>query len=172
MKELWKDIPGFEGIYKVSNLGRIYSAPRENSIGLMRKGRFMRPDIGKKGYPQIMLRFHNRVHREKVHRIVLRAFIGECPDGYECRHLDGNSRNCNLSNLEWGTKEQNQADRIRHGTITAGSSHPNAKLKTKDVLRMRKLSSEGWTCRELEREFGMSDSQVSKIVNRLAWTHI
>lgn len=56
-----------------------------------------------------------------VHRLVLEAFVGPCPEGMECRHLDGNPANNKLDNLKWGTRKENQDDSKRHGTHWASS---------------------------------------------------
>jgi hypothetical protein len=50
----------------------------------------------------------------RVHRLVLDAFVGPCPDGMECRHLNGVKADCRLSNLAWGTRKENIEDRVRH----------------------------------------------------------
>jgi hypothetical protein len=66
----------------------------------------------KKGYLTVKLCGLTR----KVHEVILTTFVGPCPDGMECRHLDGNPANSALSNLAWGTHLENEADKLRHGT--------------------------------------------------------
>jgi len=82
-----------------------------------------------------------------VHRLVLEAFVGPCPEGMLCRHLDGNGRNNNLSNLCWGTSKENCEDTKRHGRTCLGrkfrsyngEKHPNAALTNEQVIEIRKI---------------------------------
>jgi HNH endonuclease len=75
----------------------------------------LRPYRSKTGYLSVTL-WTNRVPTRKfVHRLVLEAFVGPCPTGLECRHLDGDPSNNRLDNLRWGTRLENVADTIRHG---------------------------------------------------------
>src|SRR5258708_2409526 len=79
--------------------------------------------------------------REYVHRLVCAAFHGPCPPGKECRHLDGNKRNCASGNLAWGTPAENGADRIVHGTAKGWQHYsilrPSAKLTPLQVGEIR-----------------------------------
>jgi hypothetical protein len=65
---------------------------------------------------------------KKVHRIVLEAFVGMCPEGMEARHLDGDRQNNHVSNLVWDVYVVNVSDRRAHGTDQVGDRNPNAKL--------------------------------------------
>lgn len=78
-----------------------------------------------KGYIEVTL---PGGEKRLVHRLVLESWKGPCPPGMECRHFpDGNPENNNLENLSWGTKMENTADRIVHGTNLAGFRHPKTK---------------------------------------------
>ncbi|MDE2095631.1 MAG: HNH endonuclease [Patescibacteria group bacterium] len=72
-----------------------------------------------------------------VHRLVLEAFIGPCPPGMECRHLNGNRSDNRLENLCWGTRIENVEDKRKHGTILRGEMNPNAKLTADTVIQIR-----------------------------------
>ena len=115
----WRDIPGYEGYYQVSNNGDVRSLDRKiiNRLGheLSLKGRQLRP---KKDYEyfRVELNAHGKPKLFSIHRLVLLAFVGEMPEGMQCRHLDGDAGNNNLSNLAYGTASENQLDRVRHGT--------------------------------------------------------
>lgn len=69
-----------------------------------------------------------------VHRLVLEAFIGPCPDGQQALHGDRDTANNRLTNLRWGTPAENAADKYRHGTIPSGVAHPRAAMSDVDVL--------------------------------------
>lgn len=98
MEEVWKDIPGFEGLYQVSNTGKVKS---------LRKSIIMRPSITR-GYEYINLRYSNGEDKSTpVHRLVALAFIPN-PHNYKCvNHKDENKLNNNVDNLEWCTLAYN-----------------------------------------------------------------
>jgi hypothetical protein len=72
-----------------------------------------------------------------VHKLILWTFRGFAPEGMECRHLDGNPQNNKLTNLVWGTKLENSADRRRHGQWEGGEGNGNAKLTKQNVYHIR-----------------------------------
>ena len=98
-----------------------------------------------------------------IHRAVLLAFVGPPLEGEECRHLDGDHRNNALSNLAWGTRTENAADRRMHGTQQFGDSHPCTKLPSSDVAELRRLRAAGASNQELAERFGISVAQASRI---------
>ena len=123
--EVWKDVVGHEGKYKISNQGRVKSLTRIRIAG--RGGAQRLPEIIRVqntlplgGYKFLALHDGKRSKSHRVHRLVLEAFIGPCPKGMECRHLDGNGSNNRLENLKWGTIEENWEDKRRHGTAPIG----------------------------------------------------
>lgn len=104
-EEVWKPIVGFEGIYEVSNYGRIKSLPREKRT----KGQILKPYLNRYGYHVVSLRKEakGKTYCLKVHRIVAQAFI-ENPNNYPyINHKDENKTNNNAENLEWCTPYYN-----------------------------------------------------------------
>jgi hypothetical protein len=77
-------------------------------------------------YREVHLRKDGEQFVRPVNCYVLEAFVGPCPSGMECRHLDGDVNNNNLQNLVWGTHLQNMRDSIKHGTFSHGSKHAAA----------------------------------------------
>lgn len=121
MAETWCPIPGFEGLYEVSDAGRVRSLDRivkRRHYGICR-GRILQPKVDK-GRVDVELSVSGRTSRMGVGRAVLLAFTGPCPDGMECCHNDGDMHNNSLSNLRWDTHSSNAIDCITHGT------HPKA----------------------------------------------
>jgi hypothetical protein len=120
--ERWLPAAGFEGLYEVSDRGRVASLPRPN-----RRGRLvLTPSPDTDGYLQVVLCSAGIRHTRKVHVLVAEAFIGARPAGKVTRHLDGDQLNNARSNLRWGTHAENAQDRISHGrdfnkSKTAGS---------------------------------------------------
>ena len=107
MSEIWKPIPGYEGLYEVSDQGRVKSYRRYP------EGRLLRPGCMSGGHVSVSLGIKNSLC---VHALVLLAFVGPPPEKHECRHLNGNPSDNRLENLRWGTRSENIADAIRHGT--------------------------------------------------------
>jgi trehalose/maltose hydrolase-like predicted phosphorylase len=115
----------------------------------------------------------------RVHRLVATAFHGPCPEGMECCHNDGNRLNNHRDNLRWDTHKNNQADQKLHGTChsitkkVSGSKHGLSKLTEADVLQIRAAyTAIGISQQTLAKQYGVAQDQISRIVNRLVWTHI
>lgn len=119
--EVWLPVPEFEDAYEVSDHGRIKSLGRVVPIASGEKrveGRILRPSVTTGGYPKVTLSRQSRRTTLLVHRIVLEAFVGPCPDGMEACHNDGDQTNNVPSNLRWDTHAANNRDRHRHGTYS------------------------------------------------------
>lgn len=110
--EIWKDVTGFEGLYRVSNVGRVRSVTRRivrvDGIVYLKKGKLLKSFVTNKGYEYVMLNDADRKqHLKTVHRLVAQAFI---PNPYNLpivNHKDENKLNNAASNLEWCTHAYN-----------------------------------------------------------------
>ena len=108
-----------------------------------------------------------------VHRLVLEAFVGACPKGQQCRHLDGNPGNNHLGNLCWGTQKENEEDKIRHGTKILGEMHKRARITDTQAVQIRKMYATGrYYMRELAKIFNTDISSVCMIIHRQLWKHV
>ena len=119
--ERWKNVIGYEGYYQVSNLGRVRSlgrVVRHQKGGPMKLvGRVLRSTPGGRcGHLQVKLCKDRYVWHVLVHRLVLTAWIGSCPEGFECLHGPAGVSDNSVSNLRWGTRKENELDKIRDGT--------------------------------------------------------
>jgi len=119
--ERWKQIPGYEGYYEASDQGRIRSVDRVVQHPLKgptkRRGKVLRDQPrGTAGHRGVGLSIEGRTKVLGVHRLVLEAWVGPCPDGHEGCHKNGNPADNAVSNLRWGTKSSNQYDKREHGT--------------------------------------------------------
>ena len=113
-KEIWKDVVGYDGRYKVSNKGNVRSVARKDSIGRKRGGRTLKSRDNGHGYLRLDL-YKNGIRKSKrVHRLVAEAFIPNHNNYLEINHKDENKTNNHVENLEWCTREHN----INHGTRT------------------------------------------------------
>jgi hypothetical protein len=170
--ELWKPVVGYEGLYEVSDQGRVRSLPGKRWNGrawITKKGCLRSLPICKQGYPVVDLKHLGKRKTFKVHTLVLTAFVGPRPEGYECRHLNGNRTDARLCNLAWGTPSQNTEDKRRHQTLCQGENHAAAKLNELAVKEIRKSNEKS---NDLARKFGISQSLVSMIKSRKRWAHL
>ena len=120
MAEQWKPVVGYEGLYEVSDHGRVRSIERTVEFKDGRKPRTF-PSVELRSNPQpsghlyVNLSKSGKALTLRVHRLVLMAH-GRMPEGDEvCRHLDGNPANNHVSNLAWGTVSENRYDTVAHG---------------------------------------------------------
>lgn len=119
----WADVPGYEGNYKVSSDGRVFSVPRRIYMkdGRSRtiRGGILKPGKAGRGYLVVGL---GERHKEYVHRLVAMAFLGNPGAGYEVNHKDENKRNNCATNLEWVTGAQNRSYGTRNIRCAAASA--------------------------------------------------
>lgn len=116
-EEIWKDIEGYEGIYEVSNFGRVrsldryYIATHSRAIGVpvryLKKGTILKQTLNKCGYMYVTLKVNGKVTGKSVHRLVGKAFVPGYFEGADVNHIDENKLNNNADNLEWCTRRYN-----------------------------------------------------------------
>lgn len=105
-----------------------------------------------------------------LHRLICEAFHGPCPDGMECRHLDGDKGNNAASNLAWGTKLENEADRRRHGTTAKGEKNPMATLTEEAVSQMRADRQQtGDSYAKIAARYGVSTMTAYRAITQQSW---
>jgi len=166
--ETWIPIAGYEGLYEVSDLGRVRALPCPTCGN--RKASIMRGSTTR--YPTVQLAIHRVKQARLVHRLVAAAFIGPCPDGQEVRHLDGNRRNNTLANLAYGTHDENMADQIAHGTRPAGTKHYRSKLNETEIADIRAAWAQGERPCDLADRYGVSRPTISRIVYGMAYLDV
>lgn len=119
MTEEWRPVLGWEGLYEVSNQGRVRSVNRvaKSRPGVTRaiKGKVLRPRVSKGGYLVVWLYDDGNRREQPTSRLVCAAWHGPCPPGMECRHLDDDKSNNTPANLRWGTRSENAYDKVRNG---------------------------------------------------------
>jgi hypothetical protein len=167
--EQWRPVVGYEGLYEVSDRGRVKSLHQylwSGSHWYKVPHRQLKPSIARTGYPVVRLTKDGKGRTITIHTLVLTAFVGAKPFGQECRHLNGNPQDCSLSNLQWGTPVENSNDKIRHGTVPKGSQHHNAKLTAEQVYEIRSAAG---THKEIAAKYEVTKSVVTNIKNRKSW---
>ncbi len=110
--ERWAPVPGYQH-YEASDLGRVRSDKMWRGQSATR---VLAEHKTRGGYKQVSLCADGTSTHARVHRLVMAAFVGPCPEGQEVRHRDGTRVNNALSNLHYGTRRQNVLDAVRHGT--------------------------------------------------------
>lgn len=105
--EEWKNIEGYEGLYQVSNLGRIKSLARNTRNGHCKKDKILKIRIDKNGYCTIDLYKNSKRKQYKIHRLVANEFIYNKYNKPQINHIDGNKKNNEVSNLEWCNNSEN-----------------------------------------------------------------
>lgn len=117
--EQWLDIPGYEGYYQVSSMGRVKTLHRvtirNNGWPITVREKIRKLFLDKRGYWRVSLRKPGQNTHHLVHRLVLEAFVGPCPEGMEACHNDGDPGNAKLSNLRWDSSSSNNFDIVKHG---------------------------------------------------------
>lgn len=124
-------------------------------------------------YVQVHLydgRGRRRYTTKLVHAVVLEAFVGPRPPGHEALHGDHNRKHNALSNLRWGTKRENEDDKIAAGRTTRGEKSAHAKLTVAHVREIRRRVGEPQ--QDLADEFGCTFSNISAIQLRKSWRHV
>jgi len=126
--------------------------------------------ISSRGYRHRSVKFRDRTYR--VHRLILEAFVGPCPSGMQCRHLDGDSLNNRLDNLCWGTQKENADDAARHGVRAIGERVGRAKLTPGLIRTIRFAYKQGWSQQKIADRIGISQMNVSYVIRAKTWKHI
>lgn len=146
--------------YLVTADGRVFS---------VRTRRFLKP-IKMGAYLGVQIKdCHGNSVKRYVHRLVLEIFAGPCPPGMEARHLNGARSDNHLLNLQWGTRAENAADKVTHGTSGHGERNPQARLTWANVAQIRSRVVQGETQRALARELGVAPMTVSRVVRGESW---
>lgn len=160
--EVWKWVPGYEGLYEVSSVGRIRSAKK--ILAQMK--------VTKKRGPSIRLYKERTKKYFLVSRLVLMAFFGMPPTPkHHAAHNNGDRLDNRPENLRWATAKENESDKIVHGTYQFGEKNPSAKLTNQNVLEIYRLKNIERAV-SIARRYGVAPSVVSKIFSGDRWATI
>lgn len=180
MDEVWNDIPGYEGWYQASSLGRVRSVDRLCHLSDGRKrihyGVVLKPWVSKVGYETVALHTQSDCRkRATVHRLVWSAFNGRIPS--VINHLDGCKTNNRISNLENTTYSGNSLHAHRTGLANnrhlRGAGNANSKLDEKRVRLIRKIHDRrGWSQRRIAAAFGVSHNTIGGVIRREWYSYI
>jgi hypothetical protein len=110
VEEIWKDIKGYEGLYQVSNLGRVKTLKLK--FGKQRADTIMKPSVSVWGYGRVCLIKNKKGKNYYVHRLVAEAFIPNLENKPTVDHIDRNKLNNVVSNLRWATYKEQIKNRV------------------------------------------------------------
>ena len=174
MEEIWRDVKGYEGLYQVSNFGRVKSlAKYKNGNGGSKfwiKEKILKPKKMENGYLRVVLHKNGEKKYFQVHRIVYEAFVGKIPQGMQVNHIneiksDNRLENLNLmtpkENANWGTRNERISEKLK---ISGKKGIYNTKL-SKPVLQIDKNTNEVIaefpSAKEVHRQLGYSQGHIS-----------
>ena len=196
MKEIWKDIKGYEGLYQVSTLGRIkritfinnmINKPQDKLLSLKK--------IDNLGYKTVCLCKNNQLKNKRIHRLVAETFLPNSKNLPCVNHIDGNKQNNYVSNLEWCTHSYNTKHALKSNLINtekhkkaaqnnikiaqkyaykhSGENNGRAKLSKEDIITIRESYSQKlMNQNELSIKYNVSQSTIGSIINRKTWKNI
>lgn len=153
MKEIWKPIPEYEHLYMASSLGQIKRID---------KNKLMTQTPDKDGYLTVRLSKQNKAKTFRVSRVVLSAFLGLPKQKAEAMHINHIRTDNRIKNLQWGTRQENENQKI-----SAGRQKPWTKLSKAQVAQIKKLRTQGKTLKEIGEIFNTHFSNVSLICKGL-----
>jgi len=162
--DTWRQIRGSPA-YWVSTHGQIIST-------MKRRPRMIAPIKSGKYLAITYWDSEHRRHREYVHRLVLKTWVGDPRPGQEAGHLNGNRHDNRLANLAWVTRQENANHRIIHGTVGVGASNPMAVLTDEKVRSMRADRIAGMPYYKIAAKYNVSTMTAHRAITRTSWRHI
>ncbi len=168
-----KDIEGFPG-YGVTSDGRVWRTTQpKDGPGARREVPYeLSPGSNPGGYKIVQLVKDGKVFGRQVHRLVLEAFAGPCPAGFQGCHNDGNNTHNDMSNLRWASASENQADRTKHGTHMWGQRNPRTALADTDIPFIRAYPQSRKAITLLANSYGVKRAVIERIRRAETWRHV
>lgn len=168
--ERWRWVPGYEGLYLVSNMGRVMSAPKRTHYG-----HFMALSEKKTGYVHVCLSRDGEKRSVSVHRLVASAFLPNPASKPEVNHINGDRSDNRVENLEWATRSENEIHAFRvlgkkPNAPWRGTPRRFARLFTDS--QVRSIRSDPRSSTEIARQYGVSKTAIRNIKNRKVYLDV
>lgn len=169
MEEIWKDVKGYEGLYQVSNLGKVKSLPKVGSV----KENILKNFIKDQGYLAVTVSKNDKRKTYLNHRLLAISFIPNPENKLEVNHKNGIKDDNRVDNLEWCTHSENIKHAYDNNLLISrkGESHHNTKLSDQNISEiLNNYSSKSQL--ELSKIYKVSRRQINNIINKKSWKHI
>lgn len=154
MEESWKDVKGYEGLYQVSNFGRVKKVTN---------GMILKSNMNSNGYIRLNLSKNNVASNKKIHRLVAEAFIPNPENKPQANHIDEDKTNNHASNLEWMTAQENN----NHGTRNERAGKSIGKTQSIPIIATNIKTSESkefHSGKECAIQLGLDPSSITKVL--------
>jgi len=183
-EEVWKPVPGYDGVYEASSEGRVRSTDRQVRVGhgatRTAPGKILSQTEAGRGYMSVSIRMNGNKDAAYVHHLVAKAFIGKPPGeigpqsgDWQINHKNGDITDNRPENLEWVKREANTVHAHQNGFYKKGSEAPSAKLTADLVRRAREIRrSTGRPFRDIAEEMPAGKNAVKQAVRGQTWEHI
>jgi hypothetical protein len=170
--EEWKEIEGLQGMYLISNKGRVLR--KERTVDKGKWGQVTFPErmlIPNKrlGYDSVVIRIYNKIFKESIHRIVAKHFIPNPQNKPFINHINGIRDDNRVENLEWCTAKENSQHSWRTGLQKGkrGDTNKLSRVTLNQRLEMERMNSSGVFQSEIAKSFGLNQATVSKIIKKV-----
>lgn len=182
-EEQWRPVVGYEGLYEVSDQGRVRSLDKVVNLpadggrhpspySRYAKGRVLKPCPTSRGYLSVALYRDNRPKSHLVQHLVTTAFLGPRPEGMQVCHGPAGKGDNSLVNLCYGTASKNNGeDKRRDGTAPIGEANPRSKLTEEDARTI--IQFRGYLPQQfLAMQYGVSIGTIRSIQQGRTWSHL
>lgn len=149
-----------------------YSACGAGFVWNISTGKRLKGAPSTNDYLRLKLPVDGKLVDRYVHRLICEAWHGPCPEGLQCRHLDGSRTNNAPINLEWATKEANEADKAAHGTLTIGERQGGSVLTKDIVMEARRRAAAGERVDLIAKDMGFKYGAILPAVAGRSWKHL
>lgn len=170
--EVWKEVEGYEGVYEISNLGRIKSlsrtVPSTNGSFRTKKEKILKQYNN--NYLTVNFYENKKNKLILIHRLVAKAFIKNLNNKKQVNHINGIKTDNRVENLEWSTAKEN----INHSwknnlsKSRSGEKHHNSKLTHQDVINIKEMRKTN-TAKQIAIIYNIHENHVYRILNGTRW---
>jgi hypothetical protein len=174
--EIWKDIEGYEGLYQVSNLGRVISLERKEKSGKLfrkRNQKILKLESDKRGYQRILLYKNNVTKKYLVHRLVCLSFLKNHENKKQINHINGVKYDNRLENLEWCNQSENQIHAYKKGLQKPIIGEDCVYSKINECIAIKiKYSYKDLYLKDIAKKYNIALSTICDIRKGRTWKHI
>jgi hypothetical protein len=172
MKEIFRDIERYEGLYQISNFGQVKSLKRIDLNNHLLEEKILKNSLTLKGYFQTALYKDSKVARFATHRLVAQAFIPNLENKPQINHKNG-VKICNeVWNLEWVTAKENTCHAEKMNLRNSkGENNFTSKLKNEEIIKIRNECKK-YTVPILSKKYNIDEITIWRIIKGEAWNHI